>query len=147
VRYGFGLAGIGALAFFVYGGFTFITSAGKPEKITQGRSIMINTIIGLLIMVFAWSGINFILTTFTGSKPNTDYVIKGLSSDRTWYNICKIKDDTACTNQTGWSCQDLPATDYAGNTINNSQECGTTKGYCKKSLCTGNSNRVCVKTQ
>jgi hypothetical protein len=47
-----GCVGAIALLFFVYGGFVFILSAGSEKKVEEGKTILMNAIIGLVI-VFA----------------------------------------------------------------------------------------------
>jgi len=41
------------LLMFVYGGFTWLTSGGSPDKIKRGRDIMVNTVIGIVIVLGA----------------------------------------------------------------------------------------------
>jgi len=46
---------IGGIAFlaFLYGGFLLLTSSGEVQKITQGKTILMSAIVGLLMVVFA----------------------------------------------------------------------------------------------
>lgn len=48
------LLGIAALLVFLYGGFLFLTSAGEPKKVATGKSIMMQTILAILIVLLAW---------------------------------------------------------------------------------------------
>ncbi|MFA6198216.1 MAG: pilin [Patescibacteria group bacterium] len=62
------LVGLLALLYFVAGGFDWITSGGSSEKVTSGRSKMINAVIGLVIVIAAWAIMNTVYYVFTGSN-------------------------------------------------------------------------------
>lgn len=49
--YNIGLTFIGAVAliFIIYGGYLILTSGGEPEKIKEGKSYIVYSIIGLLL--------------------------------------------------------------------------------------------------
>jgi len=49
-NYALAVVGAFALLFFIYGGLVFLTSGGSQEQVTKGRSILINSVIGLLIV-------------------------------------------------------------------------------------------------
>jgi len=59
---------VGALVLlvFIYGGFILLTSAGQHEKINKGKGILVNAVIGLFIVLFAYAGVNIISRIFTG---------------------------------------------------------------------------------
>lgn len=61
----FGLLGTFALAMFVYGGFTWILSGGNPERVKQGKSIVVAAVTGLIIAFGAYVLINFLLDALT----------------------------------------------------------------------------------
>jgi isoprenylcysteine carboxyl methyltransferase (ICMT) family protein YpbQ len=46
---------------FIYGGFTFLISAGSSEKIGEARKIIIAAVIGLLIVFASYIIIKFVL--------------------------------------------------------------------------------------
>lgn len=54
------VAALAAVAFVIYGGITFITSEGDPEKTKEARNTMINALVGLAIAVMAAAIIAFI---------------------------------------------------------------------------------------
>jgi type IV secretion system pilin len=61
------ILGILGAVFFVlilYGGFTYMTAAGADEKIKKAKQIIIAAIIGLAIVIFAYSIAAFITTSF-----------------------------------------------------------------------------------
>ena len=53
--------------FAVWGAFLIITSAGSKDKITKGRAIILNAVIGLLIVVGAWVVVSTTFLVLTGS--------------------------------------------------------------------------------
>jgi len=57
----FMIVGMFAFVFFVYGGFTMIFSFGNPEKVKNGRNILVAALTGLLIVFSAYFIINFML--------------------------------------------------------------------------------------
>ncbi len=57
-----GFLGIVAVALIMYGGFRYMTSAGNPEKVQEARKVLINTAIGLLIILTAFAITQFILS-------------------------------------------------------------------------------------
>ena len=48
-----GIAGTAALLLIIYGGFSYVTAAGNPEKIQHARELVTSAIIGLLIVIFS----------------------------------------------------------------------------------------------
>src|SRR3989344_797718 len=48
-----GIAGGIAFLMIIYGGFTIMTSSGNPEKLTNGKEIIISAIARLLLIVFS----------------------------------------------------------------------------------------------
>lgn len=54
------IAGIVAVAFVLYGGFSYITSQAEPDKIAQAKHTIINALIGLVLAILATSIVVFI---------------------------------------------------------------------------------------
>jgi hypothetical protein len=52
--YLFGILGALALLFFIYGGVTWLTAGGSPERVDKGRKILIGAVVGIAICVGAW---------------------------------------------------------------------------------------------
>lgn len=61
IRAALGLLGIVALGLILYAGGTIMLSGGNEEKITQGKKILINAVIGLAIILSAFSITQFVL--------------------------------------------------------------------------------------
>lgn len=54
------LIGFAAVGFIIYGGFKYLTSAGSADRITSGRKIIQNAVIGLVISFFSVAVVNLI---------------------------------------------------------------------------------------
>ncbi|MFA5413569.1 MAG: pilin [Patescibacteria group bacterium] len=59
-----GIVGALALAMFVFGGFTWLTSGGSPDKIKKGKDILMWAVIGLVVIFTSYTLVDFILTSF-----------------------------------------------------------------------------------
>lgn len=55
-----GVAGILAVVMMMWGGFHYITSAGNPQKMKQGKEIINNAIIGLILLLISYLLLNTI---------------------------------------------------------------------------------------
>ena len=58
-----GLIGAIALALFVYGGLVWMTSGGSPNRIKQGKDILIWAIVGLVVIFTSYIILNFVFQT------------------------------------------------------------------------------------
>lgn len=65
IRLALTLAGLIAVAFIIYGGYLYITSAGNPEGSKAGIAAVTNAAIGLVIVLAAWIIINTVLTVLS----------------------------------------------------------------------------------
>jgi len=59
-----GVVGALALAMFVFGGFTWLTSGGSPDKIKKGKDILMWAVIGLVVIFTSYTLVDFVLTAF-----------------------------------------------------------------------------------
>ncbi len=59
-----GLAGAIAVAFIVWGGMQYTLSQGDTSKIKQAKDTILYSIVGLVIVVFAFSIVNFVIGKF-----------------------------------------------------------------------------------
>jgi len=62
-----GIIGSLALVMFIYGGATWMLSAGNQEQVTKGKNILIWAALGLVIIFTAYALVRFVLTTVTGA--------------------------------------------------------------------------------
>ena len=60
-----GVIGSLALVMFIYGGATWMLSAGNQEQVTKGKNILIWAALGLVIIFTAYALVRFVLTTIT----------------------------------------------------------------------------------
>ncbi len=74
-----GIVGSLALLMFIFGGFTWMTSAGSAEKVTKGKNIMVWAAIGLVIIFSSYAIVKFVIRgvttsgqTGSGVSPNTN---------------------------------------------------------------------------
>lgn len=58
-----GFLGIVLLGYLLYAGFLWMTSGGETEKAEQARTMITNSIIGLVIIVAAFAISNFVLSS------------------------------------------------------------------------------------
>ncbi len=64
----FALLGLVAVVLFLYAGFLWMTASGNEEKIVEAKRIMVNTTIGLVIMLSAYAITWFIYRAITGEN-------------------------------------------------------------------------------
>ncbi len=62
------LAGLIAVAFIVYGGYLYITSAGNPEGAKAGTTAVTNAAIGLIIILAAWLIVSTVLNVVSSGS-------------------------------------------------------------------------------
>jgi len=56
-----GIVGSIALAMFIYGGFTWMTSGGNSQSVEKGKNTLIWAAIGLVIIFTSYSLVKFVL--------------------------------------------------------------------------------------
>ncbi len=108
-----------AVLFIIWGGVQWITAAGRPSKIEDGKRIVIGAIVGVIISMTAYITINFAVAAITGTTARAinpfsgpiATVFGGTSSERpfsgtggtetrtdchaTWDNGCTADTDSA----------------------------------------------------
>ena len=60
-----GVVGSLALVMFIYGGITWMLSAGNQEQVTKGKNILIWAAVGIVIIFTSYALVKFVLTTVT----------------------------------------------------------------------------------
>jgi hypothetical protein len=80
-RFLIGIIGSIIFIYFIYGGIYFLTSHGNPNMVTKGKDILINSVIGLAIVMLTYVIVNFAVLAVTGSKVKSikDFVTKNLT--------------------------------------------------------------------
>ncbi len=66
IKAALGISGSLALLMFIWGGFLWLTAAGKPERIKSGQNTLLWAVIGLVVIFGAYSIVNFIITQAAG---------------------------------------------------------------------------------
>ena len=61
-----GVTGSVALAIFIIGGFMWMLSSGSQKRVKKGTSMMVWAALGLAIIFFAYSIVNFLFTAMFG---------------------------------------------------------------------------------
>jgi hypothetical protein len=61
-----GFVGTIALVLFIYGGFTWMLSAGSTDKVKKGKNIIIWAVIGLFVVFAAYILVRFVIQGVTG---------------------------------------------------------------------------------
>jgi heme/copper-type cytochrome/quinol oxidase subunit 2 len=69
INYVLAIVGVIALAFLVYGGFRYITSAGNEDAIAAAKLIILNAIIGIVVIGVAAALVNFVIRGVGGNVP------------------------------------------------------------------------------
>ena len=126
--------GVAALVMFIYGGLLWITSGGKSEQINQGKRVLTGALIGIIIVVFAYT-IVYNIMKWVGAPGKIEEYLPGAEEQK----------DCA---ETWPKCGNLPWTSncYDPSVVNiqtklNEHKCGnlTTDG------CFGSNTRAAVK--
>jgi len=60
INYSLEILGVLVLVLIVFAGYQWITAAGNEESIKKAKSLLINSVIGLAIILVAWSVTQFI---------------------------------------------------------------------------------------
>jgi len=135
-----GFSGSIALLFFVWAGFTWIMSAGQPEKIKKGLDMMKHTIIGMFVIIIAWFAVNLVITSLAGSPQ----IIVGnniTDPKKNWYDLCKGYNQCEIKHgKDGWKCQH-----FSMCGLKTYKECDNNSSFCERWLCPGNNENVCCK--
>lgn len=120
-----------ATLFFAYAGFVWMTSGGNPGKIEQGRTMILNVIIGLVVLLSAWLIVDFIMKTLYNDSgefgpwnailsggsaclvakiptPITDGVVEIVTSDGGTTGGTGGTGSTPVTNTGGGNCTAIP---------------------------------------
>lgn len=67
IRAALGIVGSLALAVFIYGGFTWVISAGNDDKIKKGKDMIIWATLGLAVIFASYALVTFIIGAVAGT--------------------------------------------------------------------------------
>lgn len=62
IRWALGLLGLVAVILLLYGGYVWMTAAGREERVKRAKRIIINALIGLVIILLSWAIVSFVLS-------------------------------------------------------------------------------------
>ncbi len=66
VTYFLGFLGLLATIMVIYGGITYVTSAGNDEAVGKAKKIMIYAFIGIIVILLSFAIVNLALSSTTG---------------------------------------------------------------------------------
>lgn len=66
-----GVTGSLALLVFIFGGFTWVTSAGNEEKIKKGKEMILWAALGLVVIFASYAMVRFVIGAATGGANTT----------------------------------------------------------------------------
>jgi Type IV secretion system pilin len=66
-----GLIGLILIIFLVYAGYTWMTAGGNSDKVEEAKTTIKNCIIGLFILILAYSISAFVISAITGTPLPT----------------------------------------------------------------------------
>lgn len=61
IQWALGFLGLVAVIMVIYGGITWMTSAGNEKRVTQAKQILTYSTIGLVIILLSWSFVTFVI--------------------------------------------------------------------------------------
>lgn len=64
-RMALALAALLAIGFIIVGGITYITSRGNPEQTKRAQDILANSVLGLVLAIFASAIVGFVARSLT----------------------------------------------------------------------------------
>lgn len=69
-----GIVGSLALAIFIFGGFTWITSAGNDEKVKKGKDMITWAAFGLVVIFLSYALVTFVIGAIKGGSGGSDNI-------------------------------------------------------------------------
>ena len=87
-----GVSGAFAMLMFVYSGIVLITAYGNEARIKWGKDILIATVIGIFIVMLAWTFINVV----TGAVLGVDNPVT-----RGWFETISVNSEAVGSGQYG----------------------------------------------
>ena len=97
-----GLSGSLFLIVFIYGGACYLLSFGRSSWVEKGKKAMIQSVIGIVLVLGAWTIVNYVATSigYTGSSGTGASSAGGATAKQDTCGTSAAKKGSA-----GWSCQ------------------------------------------
>jgi hypothetical protein len=112
--------GVAALVAFIYGGITWISSGGSPDKVKRGKDALVGAVVGICIVLFAYIIVYTILDVLSNTNPLAN-------SDGSTASACVTQ-----YGSQGYDCRDT-------------NKCECSEGTIQSGLCPGGNNIVCCR--
>jgi len=143
-KWGLGILGSFSLLFFIFGGIMWLTSGGKSGQIEKGKSIMVNTVIGIVIVMSAWLIVQTILVSISNRSLENGAGIHGDSycADLNDGDVCRgvgICQNSVCVQK----CDATPP-EGGGYSCRSNTECAD--GTIVPGMCFGPNYIVCCQS-
>ncbi|MDZ7798635.1 MAG: Ig-like domain-containing protein [Patescibacteria group bacterium] len=68
IKWVLGIVSLVAVSFLIYGGILWMTSKGNEEKIAKAKKVIVNTVIGIVIILLSWAIVLFVEGFVTNSS-------------------------------------------------------------------------------
>lgn len=154
------VSGSFALLMFVYGGFVWVTAAGNSSRVEQGKNILVGTVVAIIIILGAFTGVQFIGQTLGVGGDFNRFLSSGGSG-----SVCKNAGDACVYGSTGQNvyacsavgtCTSVPLCTYWSTktpnpySLTSAYKCVDTNANpgasgCVSNLCSGPAHvRCCV---
>lgn len=62
------ISGIAAFFYILYGGFVYLTAGGEATKATQGRTYIVNAVIGIVLIFISFALAKFVISFTRGEQ-------------------------------------------------------------------------------
>src|SRR3989339_44621 len=82
-----GLSGAFAILMFIFGGLMMLTAYGNDARVQWGKDILLATVVGIFIVLFAWTIINLITLSLYGG--NSGAMVSAIGGE--WNGPCSTK--------------------------------------------------------
>lgn len=89
-----GLLGILLVAYIVYGGYLITLSQGNEDQVTKGKEAIKNAVIGLIIILSAYSIVRFAVRFATGDAQKQEDYCQILTDKSGYYNNDPLQQNT-----------------------------------------------------
>lgn len=96
------LMALGVVSLILWGGFTWMSSNGSEEKISQAKKILRNGVIGLIIILSSWGIAYFVLSKIISSTGNSNNGVDGCTNGAS--ASCGCGGAQTCNNGTWGPC-------------------------------------------
>lgn len=89
------LVAYAAAGYLIYGGFKYLTSAGSADRVTSGRKIIINALVGLVISFMSVAIVNLVTANIDGAAAGKCNTSAGAKIDPNCVGIAKVDSNKA----------------------------------------------------